>query len=141
MDDNRLPKKILTTNLEGEEIQEDHKQDGKMFQGGKNRPRDLTLIVDDDGNNTYPTSLLVFQHFLRTPREVHVSVLVDAASSSLHFGSKTENNNIALVKFCFLAIIRLLYRRVYRYHIFIKIMLYIKLSQPISVFRNIPLKF
>ena len=39
MDDDRLPKKILTTNLEGEEIQKDHKQDGKMISGRKEQAK------------------------------------------------------------------------------------------------------
>ena len=38
-DDNRLPKKILITNLKGEEIQEDHKRDREMISGRKEQAK------------------------------------------------------------------------------------------------------
>ena len=37
LDDDRLPQKNLIVNLNGEEIWEDHKRDGKMISGRKER--------------------------------------------------------------------------------------------------------
>ena len=49
MDDNRLPKKKLETWRE-KKYKKTTNEMGRWFQGGRNRPRGLSLIVvDDDG--------------------------------------------------------------------------------------------
>ena len=48
MDDNRLPKKIKLWTWREKKYRKTTNETGGLFPGGRNRPKGLSLIVDDD---------------------------------------------------------------------------------------------